>query len=320
MNATVLRWLKRLGGVILTLFIASILIFSMVSLTPGDPAAMLAGGSNPNPETLAAVREQLRLNDPIPVQYLGWLGDLFTGDLGRSFRVVKGDDVGSLIAPRLVTTGLLVAYAALLIVIFGIGSGLLAGTSGKAVDRVVTILTSAAMGAPTFVVAVALIAIFAVNLGWFPTLGAGEDGLADRIHHLTLPAISLAMAYLAFISRITRTSVLSQAHADHVETATVRGLPRNYVVRHHIWRNASGPILSVSGLSIAGLFAGTAVAEQAFGINGIGSLLTQAAASQDLPVVQILSRFMVATFVIVNLIVDEVSAMLDPRLKQEVSA
>jgi peptide/nickel transport system permease protein len=305
--------------VILTLFIASIIIFSMVSLTPGDPAAMLAGGSHPNPETLAAVRHQLRLDEPLPVQYLGWLGDLFTGNLGRSFLVVKGADVASLIAPRLAVSGTLVAYAAVLIVIFGIGSGLLAGTGGKITDRIVTIITSAAMGAPTFVVAVALIAIFAVKLGWFPTLGAG-DGFGDRIWHLTLPAISLAMAYLAFVSRITRTSVLSQAHADHVETATVRGLPRNYVVRHHIWRNASGPILSVSGLSIAGLFAGTAVAEQAFGINGIGSLLTQAAASQDLPVVQILSMLMVATFVIVNLIVDAVSAVLDPRLKQEVSA
>lgn len=320
MNATLTRLLRRIGGVILTLFIASIIIFSMVSLTPGDPAAMLAGGSHPNPETLAAVRHQLRLDEPLVVQYLGWLGDLFTGNLGRSFLVVKGAEVSSLIVPRLAVSGLLVAYAAVLIVIFGVGSGLMAGTGGKITDRIVTILTSAAMGAPTFVVAVALIAIFAVNLGWFPTLGAGDSGFGDRMWHLTLPAISLAMSYLAFVSRITRTSVLSQAGAGHVETATVRGLPRGYVVRHHIWRNASGPILSVSGLSIAGLFAGTAVAEQAFGINGIGSLLTQAAASQDLPVVQILSMLMVATFVIVNLIVDSVSAWLDPRLKQEVSA
>jgi peptide/nickel transport system permease protein len=310
MNAGVARQLLgKLGGLLLTLFLSSVVIFSAVLLTPGDPVTALAGGRRPTPEMIAQIREQYHLGDPVWQQYLRWLGNILTGDLGQSF--VYKTDVTVLIAPRLGVTFLLVLYAVLLIAVFGIGSGILAATRGPGVDRAVLISTSIGMAMPTFVVAILLIWIFAQMLGWFPVYGSGS-GLLDSIHHLTLPAISLAVLYIAYISRITRGALVAQLGSEHVDTARVRGIPRSRIFRSHVLLNASPQILAVSGVTIAGLFATSAVAEQAFGIDGLGSLLTQAAARKDLPVVQVISLMLVAIFVVLNAVVDVVNAVIDP--------
>ncbi len=212
-------------------------------------------------------------------------------------------------------TLLLVAYATTLIVLAGVGLGLLAALRGRRVNQLVTVATTVAMGAPTFVMAIVLIWIFSTKLSWFPVYGAG-DGLADKLWHLTLPAVALSCTWVAYVSQVTRASVANELRSEHVETARGRGLPYAAIVRHHVLRNAAGPILAVSGLTVAGLFAGTAVAEQAFGVNGIGSLLIESAAKQDLAVVQILALLMVAAFVVVNTVVDILNALLDPRLAE----
>lgn len=300
----------RLLGLFVTVLVASIVIFSMLVLVPGDPAAVLAGSSSPNPETLAAIRAQFRLDDPFLVRYAAWLGDLLAGDLGRSF--VYRADVASLIVPRIGTSLFLVTYAAIIILVVGIGLGILSALSNRTVDKTITTLTSIGLGMPVFVVAILLITVFSLYLNWFPVYGSGTD-FWSNVLHLTLPAISMSAAYLVFVTRITRSAVRGQLFAEHVDTARSQGLPPREYIPRHVLRNASSQIFSVGGITVASLFASTAVAEQAFGVSGIGSLLVEAASRQDLPVVQILSLFMVAAFVVVNTIVDLINGAIDPR-------
>lgn len=310
MSADVLKTLlSKVGGLFITLLLSSVVIFFALKLTPGDPVSAIAGGVRPTPEMSALIREQYHLNDPIWIQYWNWITSVLSGNLGQSF--VYKADVVDLIAPRFSITFMLVIYAALLIAIFGLGSGILAATRGHRVDRAVLISTSVGMALPTFVVAIFLIWIFAITLGWFPVYGTGE-GFFDNIYHLTLPAISLAVLFIAFISRVTRSALVAQTHSEHVETARVRGIPRTKVFRSHVFLNASPQIMAISGATIAGLFALSAIAEQAFGLGGMGALLTEAASRKDIPVVQVVSLFLVFIFVAMNAIADIFTALIDP--------
>ncbi|MFG2005504.1 ABC transporter permease [Spirillospora sp. NPDC048911] len=302
---------RRLAGVLATLLVTSVAIFGALAVAPGDPAAALAGGTLPNAATLAAIRAEYHLDDPFWTQYWHWLSGLLSGDLGTS--VVYRSDVSSLLAGRTVNTLMLVCYAGLLIVGFGVGAGVLAALRGGRVNTGITVGTTVAMGVPTFVLAIVLIWIFATRLSWFPIYGSG-DTFTGKLRHLTLPAIALSFSYIAYVARITRAAVVAELHSEHVDTARGRGLPHRTIIRHHVLRNAAGPITTISGTMIASLVAGTAVAEAAFGVNGLGSLLIQSALRQDLAVVQILSMFMVGVFVAVNTLVDVVNVALDPRL------
>src|SRR5699024_3120572 len=205
----------KIGGMLLTLLIASVLIFAAMHFAPGDPAAMIAG-PNAHEETLAAIKNDFGLNDPVLVQYFNWLMNVLQGDFGRSY--VFRSDVMSLITPRLATTLSLVAYAGLIIIVLGVGLGILAAFQEGWISRSISAATSVMMGIPTFVVAILLITIFSQYLSWFPVYGTGT-GFGGVIKHLTLPAISLACAYLALVARITRTSVRGEMFSEHVETA-----------------------------------------------------------------------------------------------------
>jgi peptide/nickel transport system permease protein len=305
---------RRVVALVVTLVAASVLIYGALAIAPGDPATLLAGGAVPNPRTLAAIHREYHLDDPFLTQYWHWLSGFLRGDLGRS--LVFRDSVGHLLGTRILTTVMLVAYAAVLILVTGIGLGVAAALRGGRTNTAVTIGTTVAMGAPTFVMAILLIWVFSTRLSWFPVYGSGS-GFADRLHHLTLPAVALAFTYMAYVSRITRAAVSAELRSEHVDTARSRGIPYATLVRRHVLHNASAPILAVSGLTVAGLLAGTAVAEQAFGINGIGSLLVQSASKQDLAVVQAIAMLMVAAFVVIDTIVDVVNVALDPRLAQD---
>jgi peptide/nickel transport system permease protein len=200
-----------------------------------------------------------------------------------------------------------------LILVLGIGSGIVAGLRRGAIDMSVIVGTTVFAAIPSFVAAIVLIWVFAVRLGWFPALGPGTGGL-DRLWHLTLPAIALALSALAIVARVTRVSVREEMGREHVQTAVSRGLPWYLVVRRHVLRNAAIPITTVSGITIASLIALSAVVERAFSLNGLGSELVSAAASKDFAVVQGISLVLVAGFVITNTIVDLVYALLDPRV------
>lgn len=303
--------LRSLGGLVVTLFLASILIFGAMYLAPGDPVATLAGGSRPTPELVAAIRAEHHLDDPVWKQYWLWLSGALTGNLGTSF--VYGTPVTALVASRFGITLQLVVLTVIVIGVVGIGTGILAALAGRRTDRAVVVGTTLGMAMPTFVVAILLIWIFATTLGWFPVFGAGSGGF-DRLWHLVLPALSLAVMYIAYISRITRSSLMNQRLSEHVETARVRGLPFGHTFRVHMFRNAAPQILSISGVTIAGLFAVSAIAEQAFGLGGIGSLFVEAAAREDLPVVQAISLILVTLFVVLNTVADLTSSIIDPAL------
>jgi peptide/nickel transport system permease protein len=303
--------LRRLAMLVVALLVSSFVIFAGLQLAPGDPLAALSGVRSLSPETLATLRAQYHLDDPFLVQYWHWLIGALQGDLGQS--IAQRQDVSSIISERIGVTAELVLLAALMILAAGIGLGILAGLRRGAVDTGVLIATSVLAAIPSFVAAVLLLSVFAVNLGWFPAIGAGE-GFGDRLWHLVLPAVALAASALAIVARVTRVSVREELEREHVQTAVSRGIPWRLVVRRHVLRNAAIPIATVSGLTITSLIALSAVVERAFGINGIGATLVQAAASKDLALVQGIALVLVAAFVIGNTLVDLLYAVLDPRV------
>jgi peptide/nickel transport system permease protein len=303
--------LRRLAMLVVALLVSSFVIFAGLQLAPGDPLAALSGGRSLSPETLATLRAQYHLDDPFLVQYWHWLIGALQGDLGQS--IAQRQDVSSIISERIGVTAELVLLAALMILAAGIGLGILAGLRRGAVDTGVLIATSVLAAIPSFVAAILLLSVFAVNLGWFPAIGAGE-GFGDRLWHLVLPAVALAASALAIVARVTRVSVREELEREHVHTAVSRGIPWRLVVRRHVLRNAAIPIATVSGLTITSLIALSAVVERAFGINGIGATLVQAAASKDLALVQGIALVLVTAFVVGNTLVDLLYALLDPRV------
>ncbi len=302
---------RRLAMLVLTLLVASFAIYASLSVAPGDPLSVLTGGRTLPPEALAVLRARYHLNEPLPAQYWHWLTGALHGDLGSS--IALRESVNTLIGERAGVTFELVAYASILILLLGIGSGILAGLRRGAVDSTVIAGTTVFAAIPSFVAAIVLISVFAVKLGWFPALGAGTGGV-DRLWHLTLPAIALALSALAIVARVTRVSVREELGREHVQTAISRGLPQHLVIRRHVLRNAAIPITTVTGITIASLIALSAVVERAFSLNGLGSALVSAAASKDFAVVQGIALILVAAFVITNTIVDLLYAFLDPRV------
>ena len=307
-----LRFLiRRVTMLVVTVLVASFAIYSAMYLAPGSPIAALTGGRTPSPEAIKVLEQRYHLNDPFFVRYVRWLGGALHGDFGRSIPLRQ--DVSTLIAQRIGTTIQLVLYASILIVVVGIGLGVLGGLKRGFADTVVIVVTTIGAAVPTFVAAIVLLSVFAVQLGWFPALGTG-DGLFDQVKHLTLPAVALAFSAVALVARVTRTSVREELRREHVQTATSRGIPMRLIIRRHVLRNASIPITTVVGLTIASLFAASAIVERAFSLNGIGAYLIQAAASKDMAVVQGITLVIVTVFVVINTLVDVLYAILDPRV------
>jgi peptide/nickel transport system permease protein len=308
-----MRWVgRRLLRLAFTLLASSFAIFSVASLAPGSPLAALATGRTLSPEVEATLRARFHLDDPFFVRYVKWLWGALHGDFGIS--VGSRDDVSSLLAGRIGITLQLVGFAALLIVVLGVGLGVLAGLRPGFTDSGVLIATAILAAVPAFVAATLLIIVFTTKLGWFPALGEG-DGFADRIKHLTMPAVALALSSIALVARVTRAAVREEMRREHVVTAESRGIRRGRLVRRHVLRNAAVPIATVNGVTIASLFALSVVVERAFSINGLGSYLVKAAGTKDIAVVQGISVVIVIAFVVINLLVDVLYAVLDPRMR-----
>ncbi len=308
------RLARRLAGLLVTLLAASFLIFGAMYAAPGDPAVVLVGGpENLTEENLRIVREQYNLDVPFLVQYGLWFGDILGGDLGRSF--VYGDQVLDLLASRLSTTLALVGFATLLLGLLAVPLGALSALRRGTVDSAVLVATTLAASVPGFVAGVVLIAVFAVGLGWFPVSGGGE-GVLSTVHHLTLPAFALAVSALAVITRVTRQTTAEALERDHVEAARYRGIPERQVVRRHVLRNSIGPVLTMSGIVVASMLAGTVVVETVFGLSGIGSLLVDAINTSDFPVTQAVLLFMVLAYVAVTALTDGLHRLVDPRLRE----
>ncbi len=294
-----------------SLLIASFVIFGALYLAPGNPISALSGGRALPASSMHVLEQRYHLNQPFLAQYWYWLENALHGNLGLS--ITLQENVSSVIAARMWTTGGLVLYAALIILVIGIGSGVVAALRPGLADTSVLVSTAVSAAVPSFVAAIALVLVFSVKLGWFPALGNG-NGLWSNVGHFTLPAVALAVSSIAIVARVTRAAVREEAGREHVQTAVSRGIPYRQVVWRHIMRNAAIPITTVSGITIASLIAVAAVVETAFSLNGLGAYLVQAAASKDLAVVQGISLVLVAAFVLINAIVDVLYAVLDPRV------
>lgn len=303
---------KRFGALVAVLVVSSFVVFAGMYLAPGSPEQFLVQGRTVSPEVLESIRAQYALDDPFLVRYWHWLLDMLQGNLGRS--LLTQQDVSTLVASRLPTTSFLAALAALLIIVFGVGLGVLAATRSGAFEKLVVFGSNLGFAVPTFFAALVLMFVFGSNLGWFPVSGSGS-GFTDRLWHLTLPAVALAFPAVAVVARITRTAVREEQGSEHVVMAIARGVPRRLVLWRHTVRNAMLPVTTVLGTNIAGLLASAFVIEYAFTLDGIGSLLVNSVQKKDFAVVQAIALIMVLAFGVINLLVDLLYAVIDPRVR-----
>lgn len=245
------------------------------------------------------------------MQYWYWLTNALHGNLGIS--ITLRENVSTLIASRISTTAGLVLYSSTLIIALGVGLGIASGLRPGLLDTSILVVTAISASLPAFVAAIVLILVFAVQLQWFPSLGNGV-GFFDQVRHLTLPAVALAISSLAIVARVTRAAIREEARREHVQTAVSRGIPTAPLIWRHVLRNAAIPITTISGITVASLIAVAAVVEVVFGLAGLGAYLVQSAQSKDLAVVQGISLLLVGAFVAVNVLVDVLYAVLDPRV------
>lgn len=307
--------LRRLGFVIITLLASSLIIFIATQILPGDVARMILGRFATE-EALANLREQLGLNRPLIVQYLSWLWDFIRGDWGTSLST--GSPVMELVFARLANSAMLAAVAFVMYVPAGILLGLIAALrKNRLIDHLISIGSLAFIGLPEFVTGVILIAIFAIKLQWLPASSAIDPSATfmEALPRLILPAITVCMVSLAYITRMTRSSTLGVLSMDFVRTAYLKGLSPYRVLFRHVLRNALLPTVTVVAIGIGWLIGGLIVTESLFSYPGLGRLLLFAIQRQDLPLIQGTTLLLVCIFSVSNLAADILYAWLNPRIR-----
>ena len=307
--------LKRIASLLLTLFAVSALIFVVMSVLPGDPAAIMLGTSA-SPDTLAALRHQMGLDQPLAVRYLSWLGGVLTGDLGTSY--TYGVPVAGLLADRLTVTLPLALMAIVISVAVAIPMGVFsASRRGGPFDYVAGVLSQLFIAVPAFVVALFLIITFALFVPWLPSGGfpGWSAGLVKALSALLLPSIALALPQAGVLTRVTRSSVLEVMNEDFVRTARAKGLTRNAALWRHGVRNSLVPVVTILGLQFTFLVAGAVLVENVFSLPGLGQLAYKALTQRDIIVMQDVVLFFAALVIIVNFLVDLSYLVLDPRMR-----
>lgn len=308
--------LRRLVSLLVSLVVASLVIFMVVEVAPGDPASFMLG-INAAPETVAALRAELGLDQPKWQRYLGWVGGMLTGDFGTSYTYRA--PVGEMIADRLWVSLPLALYALALSTLIAFPAGIYAAARrGRPGDLAVMGLTQLGVAVPNFWFAMMLVLLFAITLGW---VGAGgfpgwEAGVWAGMKALTLPAISLALPQAAILTRVMRSSLLDILGEDFIRTARAKGLSRGQALWRHGLRNALIPVLTILGLQFAFLLAGGIIIEQVFYLPGLGRLIFQAISARDLIVVESVVMLLVFAVILVNFLVDLAYAAVDPRLRR----
>lgn len=298
--------IRRLVLLVPLLIGASILVFLTMRLIPGDPAR-LALGAEATEDQVELMRRQWGLDQPLPIQYVYWIGHALEGDWGRSTisRVPAGEEIMN----RLPATLRLAALSILIATVLGIGFGLLAAVRHNTwLDRSSMVVALLGICTPSFWLGLMLILVFSVWLGWFPSFGQGG------LEHLVLPALTLGAAAAALVARVTRSSLLDVLGADYLKTARAKGLTEQLVITRHALKNALIPVLTLLGLELGGLLTGAIVTETVFAYPGIGLLLINSIGNRDFPVVQPVLLLFAVQFVLINLVVDLLYAVVDPRI------
>ena len=306
--------LGRLVSLTASLIVASIVIFAVVEVIPGDPAAFMLG-VNARPDTIAALRAEMGLDEPLVARYAAWVGGMVQGDFGMSWTYKT--PVATLIADRIWVSLPLAIYALALSTLVAFPAGIYAASRrGGAGDTAIMGATQLGVAIPNFWFAMILVLIFAINLRWFSA--GGFPGWADpwaAIKALTLPAIALALPQAAILARVMRSSLLDMLGEDFMRTARAKGLTRRQALWRHALRNALIPVLTIIGLQFSFLLAGAIIIEQVFFLPGLGRLIFQAISARDLIVVESVVMLLVFTVIMVNFIVDLTYAAVDPRLR-----
>lgn len=308
---------RRLAGLVVTLLIVSFLIFAVMDLLPGDPVSIMLGTSAA-PDTLAALRHELGLDQPLMLRYAHWVISVASGDLGQSY--TYGVPVAGLIAERLAVTLPLAVMAILLSVAIALPLGTFAAARrGRWADIAATLFSQMGIAVPAFWVALLMIILFSTTLGLMPAGGfpGWGSGLLPALQALVMPAIALALPQAAVLTRVTRTAVLDVLHEDFTRTAQAKGLSTRAVLWRHAVPNALVPILTVLGLQFTFLVAGAVLVENVFNLPGLGRLALQALAQRDIIVMQDVVLFFAALVIVMNFIVDMSYLAIDPRLRRE---
>ncbi|MBO8173545.1 MAG: ABC transporter permease [Bacillaceae bacterium] len=310
--------LRRLVALIPVLLGVTILVFSIMHLSPGDPAKIILG-PKATEESLQQLRTELGLNLPVHEQYLRWIGNVFKGDWGRSIQLKM--EVLPLILDRFGATLILTAASIFLAAFFGILFGVIAAARKYTfVDRFLMLIILIGFCMPVFWLGILLQIGFGLKLDWLPISGMyppGERGAGELLKHLILPAISLSMGSGAIIARMTRSSMLEVLDHDYIRTAYAKGIRERKVVFKHALKNAFIPVITVLGMQIGFLLAGAVLVEIVFSWPGIGTLMINGILARDFPLVQGIILFVATTYVVINLLVDIIYAFLDPRISYE---
>jgi peptide/nickel transport system permease protein len=306
---------RRLLATLPVMAVVAVFVFSMLRLTPGDPASIIAGAAATS-QDIVEIRQKLGLDRPIVSQFFIWLGHVLSGDFGESFFYKKR--VAELIADRVGPTFSLATLTMALSILIAVPLGVVAAyRQGTWLDRIVMGFSVLGFSVPVFVIGYALIYVFSIRLNWLPVQGYQPlvEGFGGFVQRLILPSLTLSVIYIALIARITRTSVLEVLGEDYIRTARAKGLTDRVVLMRHALRNAAVPIVTVIGLGIALLIGGVVVTESVFSIPGLGRLTVDAVLARDYPTVQAVILLFSLAYVLINLLVDVAYPLLDPRIR-----
>lgn len=300
---------------VLALIVASVVVFALMSILPGN-AAQVALGTNATPEAVAALEAQYGLDQPPLVRYFDWVGGMLTGDFGTSY--VTGSSITPVIVGSVQVTGILVVAAIILAIVIAVPLGTFAALEQRNwIGVTISALSQFGIAVPNFLAAVILVIVFSLTLGWFPSQGwmAPVEGLGGFLLRLVLPVVSLALVQAAILTRYVRSAVLDVMREDYIRTARAKGLTQTKALFVHGLRNAAIPVITVAGVQLATLLVGAVIIEQIFVIPGIGSELVRAVANRDLVTVQGIVMVLVLLVLIINLIVDVLYPLVDPRIR-----
>jgi len=310
--------LRRLLLAVPVLFGVSVLVFAVLHLAPGDPAAIMLG-AQATKEDVVRLHRDLGLDQPLVVQYVRWMGHVLQGDLGRS--IPLGRAVLPEVLLRFKATLVLTAGALLIAILLGLSAGIVSAVKQYTwLDRISMGVAVTGVSLPVFWTGIMLIILFALQLRWFPSSGMSSpygSGVADVLWHLVLPAVTLGTASAAALARLTRSSVLEIIRQDYVRSARAKGLAERAVIARHVLKNAINPIITVLGLQVGFLLGGAILTETVFSWPGLGSMMVRAIQARDYPLVQGGVLLIATTFVLVNLVVDLLYAVFDPRIRYD---
>ena len=307
--------IRRVLAVIPVMLLVAIFVFALLRLTPGDPAAIIAGDMA-TPAQLESIREAMGLNQPIYVQFFTWVGQLLQGDLGTS--LISRTPVASMVADRMGPTISIALLTILMSVALAVPMGVIAAWKHRsAADYAVMTFSVLGFSVPVFVIGYILILIFSLKLGWFPVQGYTpiSRGIGPFLSNAFLPALTLTTIYVALIARMTRANMLEVLGEDYIRTARAKGAPERRVLFRHALKNAAVPILTVIGTGFALLIGGVVVTESVFNIPGIGRLTVDAILARDYPVIQAMILLTSFLYVFVNLLIDISYSFFDPRIR-----